>query len=283
MRLYRPAIVGLALGAWLSSSAIAVGQQLSTQTAQASSILQGSFKALVGRSVISDVTISATARRISGPADETGTATLTAMAAGESKLSLNLPSGTFLETRTPVGNPPSGAPAGATVPAGTWSGPDGVTHSMAVHNIVTDATWFLPAFIIGRLTSSTNYVPSYIGPETHNGQQVVHLSVSQQFWLNVLGQAPIQAPPLFQHLSQMDLYLDPTTLLPLELDFEVHPDNNALADIPVEISFSSYGDVNGVQVPFHVQRYLNGSLALDLEFTSVAFGSGLNAASFAVN
>lgn len=281
MRSYRPAVLVLAIS--LSFSAVARSQQSSNPTAQASSILQGSLKALIGSSAVSDVTITATAHRIVGPDEETGTATLTAMSAGESRLLLNLPSGIFTETRTPAGSPPAGAAAGATVPAGTWSGSDGVTHAMAAHNIATDPTWFLPAFIIGRLRASTNYVTSYMGPETHNGQQVVHLSISQQFWLNVSGQAPIQAPLLFQHLSQMDLYLDPTTLLPLELDFEVHPDNNALADIPVAISFSNYSAVKGIQVPFHVQRYLNNSLTLDLEFTSVAFDSGLSVASFAVN
>jgi hypothetical protein len=281
MRLYRHAV--LALAVCLSFSGVVAGQQSSAPGAQAISTLLGSLKALVGQSVISDVTITATAHRIAGSDDEIGTATLTAMSAGESKLSMNLTSGTFIETRTPVGGPPPGAPPETIAPAGMWLGPDGVTHSIATQNIVTDPTWFLPAFTIGRLTSSTNYVPFYVGPETHNGQQVAHVSVSQQFWLNVSGQAPIQASALFQHLSQMDLYLDPTTLLPVELDFEVHPDNNALADIPVQITFSNYGAVNGVQVPFHVRRYLNGSLALDLEFTSVAFNSGLTAASFAVD
>jgi hypothetical protein len=231
---------------------------------------------------MSDVTISATAHRIVGSDDETGTATLTAMAAGESKLRLSLPSGVFVETRTQTGNPPAGSPAGAVVPAGGWSGPDGVTHGMAAHNLMTDATWFLPAFTISKLAGSKGFVASYVGQETREGQQVLHLTASQQYWPSTRGQAPTEVPTLIQQMSQMDLYLDPTTLLPVALAFNVHPDNNFNADIPSEIRFSDYRPVNGAQVPFHVQRYLNNSLILDLNFETVTFNSGLNATSFVV-
>jgi hypothetical protein len=276
----RPAAIVFSL--WSACSLGAVAQQPSAQTIQAGSVLQASLKSLTGGASISDVTISATAHRIVGADDQTGTATLTAMAAGESKLRLSLLSGVFVETRTPVGNPPAGSPAGAVVPAGGWSGPDGVTHGMVAHNLMTDATWFLPAFTINKLAGSTGFVASYIGQETREGQQVLHLSASQQYWPSSGGQALIQVPPLIQQMSQMDLYLDPTTLLPVALAFYVHPDNNFNADIPSEVRYSDYRSVNGVQVPFHVQRYLNNSLILDLNFETVAFNSGLNVTSFAI-
>jgi len=43
-----------------------------------------------------------------------------------------------------------------------------------------------------------------------------------------------------QRLSQTDLYLDSTTLLPAAMTFNIHPDDNALLDIPIEIHFSEY-------------------------------------------
>ena len=77
----------------------------------------------------------------------------------------------------------------------------------------------------------------------------------------------------------MDLYLDPSTS-PGSAAFNIHPDNNALLDISIEIRFSSYQSVNGVQVPFHVQKYLNGGLILDFQFSNAILNSGLTAASF---
>lgn len=78
----------------------------------------------------------------------------------------------------------------------------------------------------------------------------------------------------------MDFFLDPATLLPLAISFNTHPDDNALRDIPVEIRFSDYRLVNGVQVPFHIQKFLNGSLSLDVQVQNVVINSGLSANEF---
>jgi hypothetical protein len=80
----------------------------------------------------------------------------------------------------------------------------------------------------------------------------------------------------------MDFFLDPTTLLPLGLSYTTHPDNNALLDISVEVQFSDYQSVGGVQIPFHVQKLLNGGLALDLQIHSATLNSGLSANAFSV-
>jgi hypothetical protein len=100
-----------------------------------------------------------------------------------------------------------------------------------------------------------NYLVSRVGLETKDGISVTHPTVTQQF-----PEVPPEMTPLMQHLGQMDIFLDATTLLPVALDFNVHPDNNALLDIPVEIRFSGYSAVNGIQVPLHIQKYLNDTL-----------------------
>jgi hypothetical protein len=236
-----------------------------TSDPQAVALVQHALAAVVGRAAVSDATLTGTVQRIAGSDDETGTATVTAMAAGNSKLSLSLQAGPNGEVRTASGG----------VAAGVWSGTDGVSHAMVEHNLMTDPTWFFPAFTLANIASSQAFVLSYIGPETHDGFSVVHVSVSQTF-PSTFGQTGL----LLQHLSQMDLYLDPSTLLPAVLAFNIHPDSNALLDIPTEIRFSSYQAVNGIQVPFHVQKYLNGGLILNLQFSNATLNTGLTAASF---
>src|SRR5208282_3730699 len=254
-----------------------------TNDPQAVAAVKSSLSALVGQANVADVTLTGNAQWIAGSAEESGTATLQAMAGGYSQLSLSLSSGPRSEIRNPSAIPlPGGLPADipASVaqtpqPVGAWSGVDGALHPIAQHNLLTDATWFFPAFTLGNLTSSQGYVLSYIGLETLNGQQVVHVSASEPF-----PTAPTQVSPLLRHLSQMDLYFNSTTLLPVALDFNVHPDNNAGLDIPIEIQFSSYQPINGVQVPFHVQKYLNNDLVLDLQLNNATLNSGLTAAAF---
>lgn len=260
---------------------------------QAVALLQRSLAALIGSVTISDVTLTGTAQRIAGSDDETGTATVTAMAGGYSKLSLNFPSGLRGEIRNPSAIPlpgalPPNAPAAAAQsaqPVGAWSGPDGTLHPIVSHNVMTDPTWFFPAFTLTDIATATNYVLSYIGPETLNGQSVVHIAASRPLVLTGSSQPPpapngMSFAALMQQLSQMDIYLDPTTSLPLALAFNVHPDGNALVDLPVQIQFSNYQSNGGVQVPQHVQKFLNNSLVLDLQFTNATFNSGLTAASF---
>lgn len=229
-------------------------------------VLQRALAALAPSSPISDVTLNGTARHIAGSDDESGTVVLKASAATGSRLDLALPSGPASEIRNISTSPP----------IGSWSGPDGVFHATTYPNLLTDRGWF-PAFTIASLLSAQNTVITFVGPETHNGQSLIHVSASQQFPL-ISG----DSAALMEHFTQMDIYLDPATNLPAAVAFNIHADNNALLDIPVEIRFSSYQAVSGAQIPFHVQKFINDGLALDLQFSSATLNSGLSATIFEV-
>ena len=95
-------------------------------------------------------------------------------------------------------------------------------------------------------------------------------------------QVPGGSDPLVT-LSSTDVYLDSSSLLPVAFAFNTHPDNNSLLNIPVEIDFSNYQAVNGAQIPFHIQKFLNGSLFLDMTIQSAAVNSGLTTSTFSSN
>jgi len=250
----------------LTFPSLSASQQSAAPAPQAATLLAQSAAALTGRVALTDVTLSGTVRRIAGSDDESGTAVLTAISSGSSKLALTFPSGNRNEVRT---NSSSG-------PAGSWSGHDGVAHPISYHNLMTDSGLF-PAFALAGLLSSQNTVATYIGQETRNGASVIHISAYQQV-SGITG----EAAALPQRLSQIEIFLDPTTFLPASIAFKTHPDSNALLDIPIEVDFSDYRIVNGVQLPFHVQKSLNNSLLLDLQFQSVAVNTGLLASSFSL-
>ena len=79
------------------------------------------------------------------------------------------------------------------------------------------------------------------------------------------------------------MYLDSSSLLPVALSFNTHPDNNALLNIRVEVDLSNYQVVKGVQIPFRIQKFLNGSLFLDLTIQSASVNTGLTVAIFSAN
>jgi hypothetical protein len=262
-QIHIPLVVCLPFFLSLSLSA----QQTSPSGLQAQSLLKQSLAALTGGQPLTDVTLSGTARRIAGSDDESGTAVLKALASGDARIDLSLSSGQRSEVENLSG----------TSPAGSWSGPDAASHPIALHNLLTEPAWFFPAFAISRRLSTSGHVVTYVGQETHEGQAVEHISVSQT--------SPSKDPPLgpsFAHLTQVDFFLDSATLLPASISFNIHPDNDARLDLPVEIRFSDYRPVHGAEIPFHIQKLLNNSLLLDFQVQSVTPNSGLAATTFTV-
>jgi hypothetical protein len=234
-------------------------QQATTASTQAVTILAQSLAAMGGSASLTDIVLTGTVERILGSDDETGTVTYKAVATAN-RLDLSLSDGTRSEIRNNA----------SINPAGNWIGPDGVVHEILLHNLQTDAGWF-PVYTLANVASSLEGVLSYVGPETKNAVSVIHIRFSQP-----QQNAPASIATLQQHLTQMDFYLDSSTLLPVALDFNTHPDNNALLDIPVEIRFSEYRTTNSLTIPFHVQQFLNGTLFLELQFQQASINSGLS-------
>lgn len=246
----------------ISSSSVGIPQSASqtTSSPQAATLLAQSAKALNGTATVNDVSLTGTVQWIAGSDDESGTAVYKA-ASGAHRMDLSFRNG----TRSEIASTVSG------VPAGTWIGLDGISHAVPDHNLMSDAGWF-PSFTFGNLVSSSNTVLSYIGQETRNGSTVIHVSSSQVF-----PGFPENVATLFQHLTQVDIYLDPSTYLPVSYVYNSHPDNDALLDIPTEIRYSSYQAFSDAQIPLHIQKYVNNTLIIDLHFQNVSLNTGMTA------
>jgi hypothetical protein len=236
-----------------------------TSNPQALSYAAQSIAALTGGNSITDVTLTGSATWTSGSDTETGDATLLASGTAESRMDLGLSSGTRTEIRD--------SQTGTTL--GKWITPSN-SGMFALYNCQTDAVWFFPA--LGSLAGGSNIVLSYIGQETRNGVAVQHLQsyVSQPSLSSVFGIST-------QTLSMVDFYLDATTLLPSAIAFKAHPDTKAASNLPVEIDFSNYQLFNGVNVPTHIQKYLQGTLLIDVTVTSATFNTGIAPSTFSVN
>jgi len=233
---------------------------------QAVTLAQKSVAALTGGVSISDVALSGNAIWTTGPDTETGTATLSALGIGESRIDLALPSGTRTEIRD----------ASTGTPLGKWVVPSGTSGKFVFHNCQTDAAWFYPA--LGSLAGGRNVVFSYIGQESRNGATVQHIRSYVYPSVQFIG-----ATPNFQQLSTEDFYLDVTTFLPVALTFSAHPDSDTSRNILVEINFLDYQAVNGVTVPMHIQKYMGGTLLMDLTVSRAAFNTGIPSSTFSVN
>jgi hypothetical protein len=230
---------------------------------QALTLISSSLKALTGQAAVNDATLQATASYVAGSDQESGAATLTALGNQESLVQLNLSSGSRQEIRNG--------------PAGAWSGPDGTAHSMAIHNCWTDGSWFLPTLTLEAVLADPQLAVAYLGPDASKGRPLLHLQVARA----LPGQSA-SVTALILRLSAMDIYFDPQSFLPVVLDFNTHPDSDAGTNLPVEIQFGNFQNTSGALVPFHIQKYLQGTLTLDLVVTKVAINSGVPQSEFAI-
>jgi hypothetical protein len=234
---------------------------------QAVTLLAQSTNALTGSVAVNDVTLTGTVERIAGSTDESGTVTLKALTTGEASLAITLPSGTLTEVHSSMANGP----------AGNWISADATVHQIPMHNGWTDAGWFFPAFS-SAFTSNQSLQIAYIGQEIVDGVSVQHVRLNRI----VPGDASGKTNSLVLHLSQTELYLDANSFLPIGVKYNIHPDNNAAIDIPVEIKYSNFKSVGGVMIPFHIQEFIQNSLHLDIQLTNTAVNSGLSASQFQV-
>jgi hypothetical protein len=240
------------------------------------------LSALGSGAAVSDVALSGSCVRDAAPEKETGTVVLSAMNTGETRVDLSAPSGQHSEiyARGPHGM------------VGQWSGPSQEARAISEHNTWADPAWFSPLMILQRAAQSASLVVEEVSAgSTAGGSQLrpEHLRIERNpasaqnpktngAWNGITRKAMEAA----WNAPNMDFYADPATHLPFELDFNTHPDNDFGRNISVRILYSDYRTVDGVKMPFHIQKLMNGNIMLDIQLDSARVNSGLAANTFVV-
>lgn len=250
-----------ALGCLLTAPALMFGAASTSTTAgstgtNATTLLNQLATAFSKGNVVHQVQLTGNATWHVGSLNDTGSAVLSAATTGSSQLRLSLSSsGTRIEAESGQG----------TNLACTWAGEDGIAHAIDPGNCWRSVIWFLPP-----LSLQPSLLPTYLGavdlgsgtvgfgPTTYR-----HLQ-SEMVFPNLSGTL---VSDIMQR-STADLGLDPTSLLPAVLAYSIRPDNGAPILIAIEIHYSNYQAINGVQIPFTIQRYVNGSLQLEISVVS---------------
>lgn len=233
-------------------STVATAQEATAQGVNAGSLLGQLSMVFSGVKLVQRVELSGNATWYAGSLEDSGTVTLTASTDGSSQMQI------LLATSGPRSETQVGAGSSANC---QWAGADGVAHNVSSSNCWKPAMWFLPAFSL-----QPSLLPNYLGvidlgTGTVGSCTNVYRHLQSQL---VFGGLPNTMTADIMRQSTADLGLDPVTLLPAVLAYSVRPDNSAPASIAVEVRYLDYRAVNGVQIPFHIQRYVNGSLQLDI-------------------
>jgi hypothetical protein len=226
------------------------------------SLVSLSITALTGGTGISDVTLSGTAAWSNGTKSETASATLMAKGSGESRFDMTLSAG----HRSEIRNDGSSSALGEVLLS------DGSVLQWSPQNCMVNAAWFFPQLSVLAETANSSLIFSYVGQESRNGQAVQHIQSYQYASTNTAA---------VQQWSTMDIYMDAASLLPTAFVFNTFSTDGSQT-IPVEVDFSNYQTVGGVQVPFRIQRYVAGNLGFDFSVASARFNTGLQDSLFAI-
>lgn len=254
-------VVGLPLILLLAS--VASAQNPPQSDPRALTLVSQSVTALTGGTSISDVTLTGSATWNNGTASETASATLMAKGTGESRFDMTLSAGPRSEIRND----------GSSTSLGELLASDGTILPWSFGNCLVNAAWFSPHLSVLGATGDSTLIFAYVGLETRNGASVQHI---QSYRYSATNTTVIQA------LSTMDIYLNAASFLPTAFVFNIHPDDAAVQNIPVEVDFSNYQTVGGAQVPFRIQRYVAGNLGFDFSVMNAQFNSGLSDSLFAI-
>jgi hypothetical protein len=228
----------------------------SATSTNATGLLTQLSTAFSGGNVVHQVQLTGSATWQAGSLNDAGSATLNAASTGLSQVQLSLAAlGTHIEAQSGQG----------TDIACTWTGNDGVSHNIDPGNCWKPLVWFLPA-----ISLQPSSLPTTLGA-LDLGSSKVGFSAATYRHLQTELVLPNLTSTLTTEMMQrstVDVGLDPVSLLPAVLSYSIRPDNGAPIDIAVEIHYSNYKSISGVQIPFTIERYVNGTLQLEVTVSS---------------
>lgn len=258
-------VVGIA-----SLFCLAGGSIIAAQSTPALAVATRSLAALTGGQSITSVVLTGSAHWIAGSDDRSGPARIEVQAGAERpsvRMELDLDGGTRIETA-------AASPDGE--PLGQWSdAAQRISGKLTLDDLWNEPAWIFPALSRLARAGAAGVTATLVGGEVRDGQSVEHLHLT---WAPA-GQKP-GITAAIRELGANDLYLDSATLLPAALDYSLHSEGKP--DIAVEIRYSDYRAIAGIEVPFHIQRYLQNGLNLDLVLTDAAINAPIAPTDFAI-
>lgn len=142
-----------------------------------------------------------------------------------------------------------------------------------VELMLTDQCTDFPLPILVAALNNTDEGFQYIGQETLNGASVQHVKIWNSF----------SSKPRMQGLASLttkDIWFDATSSLPVKIAYLRQPGRGAVISTRMEVFFSNYTNVNGVQYPYQVNKSYNGTPWQTITIQSVSFNTGLTYSQF---
>ena len=234
----------------LLSAQLASGQGAAPLPTQLPTVEQQARSALITAAQPASIVLDGSFTSIEGSLRQNGSAHLTTGSDGSFVVSLFRGNGPTGEARTISDG----------MPTCTWTDQAQVVHKTSFLNCIPPA-WFFPGLTLLAGNPDPS-VAAWTAASSANDSQGDHLFFQFTF--------PDSSPQDPLLLKPFELVLSPDTHLPRYATFRIRPDNGMNADTSIRIAYSDYRRVSGVMIPFHIQRFVNDGLVLDLNITTAS-------------
>lgn len=225
--------------------------------ATALTLLQQSVAAMA-TTMPSDSTATGSVTIVEGSLNESGTVSIQTKGTSETSETINLPDG-------------SRSIVYSNQDAKEINGPQSVNSPLEL--MVVDQCADFPLPLLSAFLTNADESLRYVGQETVNGTSVQHIQV----WNSFASQPRMRK---LSALSGRDIWLDSTSSLPVKIAWLRQPGEGAVHVTRMEIVFSNYTNVNGIQYPFQISKLYNGTPWQTITIQNVSFNTGLTDAQF---
>jgi len=216
-------------------------------------ILSQASQAFSAGKAVTSVELTGTAHWIAGSMKDSGPARLTAKITGENTAEFDLSNGTRIEKQSALTEERTC----------TWSGKDGVEHNVASANCWTATVWFLP-----HLALQSSGLPPTLRTQALVADKDHPTASRLTHQVTIAPEGQSEITELIRTWSKTDLTVDPSTYLPIVLKYAIYPDHHPGVTLQIEIRYSNYKSVSGVELPMHIERYVNGVLQVSMDIES---------------
>ncbi len=125
--------------------------------------------------------------------------------------------------------------------------------------------------------ANPRYDLRYVGSEVFNGQRVPHIRMRRQFY-----SSRIEIATALGDLSQVDLYIDASTLMVVKRAQLMPSFQDMKITFPLEQTYSDYRAVGGIMIPHAIATFVHGQKVSEFRFTSAATNQPVAASDFEV-
>ena len=140
---------------------------------------------------------------------------------------------------------------------------NGTSTAINYHVARASLPFYLPAYVLQRELNNSQLTLRYVGAATTNGRSALQVHVSDD------------SDAVGSLVTPHDWYFDPTSFLPLRVEFRLPANENAADYVKGAFDFAQFQPIAGLLVPFQVVLSRDYPPAKAFAVASVVFNSGL--------